>query len=61
MIWNTDLVETLELQNLLTNAMVFVHLTMINDSKRHTLQPRGRNLVELMLVKIILNEMIRNG
>jgi hypothetical protein len=61
MIWNTDLVETLELQNLLTNAMVLSNIARIDDSKRRTRLLQGKNLVELMLVRILLNEMTRNG
>jgi len=61
MIWNTDLIETLELQNLLTNATVPTNPGWADDSKRLFLQQRGRNLVVLMLVRISLNGTMRIG
>lgn len=61
MIWNSDLVETLELQNLLTNATVLCFKDMADYSKRLLRQRRERSRVELMLARISRNEMMRSG
>ena len=63
MIWNTDLVETLELQNLLTCATVppSPRIEIDFGSKLLFRRPRGRNRVGHMRGKIILNGMIRIG
>jgi len=63
MIWNTDLVETLELQNLLTCATVPPppHIGTDIGSKLLFRRLRGRNRVGHMRGKIIRNGMIRIG
>ena len=68
MIWNTDLIETLELKNLLTCAYVVVRLagdhsmlTRITEFKRPSPQPTERSLGGHMRGRISQNEMIRTG